>query len=82
VTIKVDLRPTAVAVMTEYRGADRAREKSDEVDCERLQRTYQWHGLWEEELRKYQPRHRAVQQEIVPFDRGPNGARKHRATQL
>src|SRR5262249_20445935 len=48
--------------------ADRTGHKSDGVDGEGLQRTDQRIGRGEVQLREDQPRHLAVEQEIVPLD--------------
>src|SRR5580700_335510 len=76
------LAADAVAVMAEDRGADRTRDKPDGVDREGLQHADQGIGFWEEQLAENQPRNDAVEQEIVPFDRGAHRAGDDRTAQL
>jgi hypothetical protein len=64
------LAADAIAIMTEDEGPDRAREKTDEIDAKRVKRRGQWVLVWEEELAEDQPGHGAIEQEIVPLDRG------------
>ena len=39
-------------------------------------------GLWKEQLAEHKCSHRAVEQEIVPLDRGADSARDDRTSQL
>src|SRR5438309_3666213 len=68
--------------MAEYSRSDGPAEKSDEKDGERLQHADQRVGLREEELAEDEPRHLAIEQEIVPFDRRAHRAGDQRAAQL
>ena len=68
--------------MAEDRRADRPPDKADEEHAERLEHTDQWIGFGEEELAEHQPGDRAVQQEVVPFDRGADRAGDQGATQV
>ncbi len=68
------LAADAVAIVAEDRGADRPRDEAHRVDGERLQHANQGIGLWKEQLAKDEAGHRAVEQEIVPFDGGADRA--------
>src|SRR5262249_52539788 len=76
------LAPDAIAEMTEDEGADRARDKADEVDGKRVERRGQRRLVGEEELAENQAGHRAVEQEIVPLERGADSGGDDRAPQL
>jgi hypothetical protein len=58
--------------MAEDEGADRARHEADEINAKRAERRGQRVLVREEELAEDEPGHGAVEQEIVPFDRGPD----------
>jgi hypothetical protein len=68
--------------MPKDRGTDRARNKTDRENGERLQDAGQGIGRRKIQLREDQCRHLAIQQEIVPFDRRADRAGDHRAAQL
>src|SRR5215469_10159613 len=68
--------------MAEDRCPDRPADKADEEDCERLQHADDRIRLREEELAEDQPRHLAVKQKIVPFDRRADRAGYKSTTQL
>src|SRR5262245_57225241 len=68
--------------MAEDRGADRACDKADKEDAEGLQRIDQRVGPGKEDMTEDQPGHRAVDQEIVPLDRGTDGAGNDGAAQM
>ena len=68
--------------MAEDRGADRPGNETHRIDGERLQHANQGIGLGKEELAKDEAGHRAVEQEIVPFDGGAYGAGDQCAAQL
>jgi len=68
--------------MPENRGANRPRDKSDKEDAERLQRIHPGIGAGKEHLPEHQPGHRAVDQEIVPFDRRADRAGDDGAAQM
>ena len=76
------LAPDAVAVMAEYRGADRAADKADEVGAERRERCGERIFVGEVELAEDQAGRGAVDEEIVPFDRGADRRGDHRLAQL
>ena len=76
------LAADTVAVMAEDRGADGSCNKADEIDAKRFEGTHQWRRFREEELREDNARDLAIEQEIVPLDRGPNRARDRRPPQL
>src|SRR6476661_8708666 len=76
------LAADAVAVVTEDRGADRARDEAHRVDGEGLQRAGERVGLREEELREDEARDDAVEEEVVPLDGGADGAGDDGAAQL
>jgi hypothetical protein len=73
------ISPDPVAVMAEDRRPDRPRDKADGVDREGLQCPDQRVRLREIELGENQPGDRAVDEEIVPFDRRADRAGDHRA---
>src|SRR5262249_14436091 len=68
--------------MAEDEGADRARDEADEVDGKRIERRGQRRLVGEEELAEDQAGHRAVEQEIVPFDGRADGGGDDGAPQL
>jgi hypothetical protein len=68
--------------MTEDCRSDRPRDKANGVDSEGLQCPDQRVRLREIELGENQPGDRAVDEEIVPFDRRAHRAGNHRAPQL
>jgi hypothetical protein len=72
----------AVAEVAEYRSADRAADKADEVGAEGRERRGQWLLVGEVELTEDQPGRRAVNEKVVPFDRGADGRRDDRFAQL
>ena len=76
------LAADAVAKVTEDRRTDRPGNETDRIDGERFQHSNQGIGLGKKQLAENQAGHRAVKQEIVPFDRGAYRAGDQRATQL
>jgi hypothetical protein len=68
--------------MAEYRRSNRTGDKADRVNHKGLQCSGQRVGAGEIELREDEPGNRAVDEEIVPFDRGADRAGDHRAAQL
>src|SRR6516225_1109905 len=68
--------------MAEYRRPDRPADKSDEKNGERLEYADQRIRFGEEEFAEDQRSHLAVQQEIVPLDRGADRAGDHGAAQM
>ena len=68
--------------MAEDRGTDRPGDETHRIDGERLQHPNQGIGLGKEELAENEAGHRAVEQEIVPFDGGAYRACDQRAAQL
>src|SRR6516162_7106146 len=68
--------------MAEDRRTDRAGDKADGIDGERLQHADQWVGFGKEQLTEDQTGDDAVEQEVVPLDCRADGARNHRASQL
>ena len=76
------LAADAVAEMAEDRRPDRAGDEADRIDQERLQRADQRIGFREIELREHQAGDGAVEEEVVPLDRGADRAGEHGATQL
>src|SRR6185437_12029621 len=71
-----------VAEMSEDRRTHRARDEADGIDAERLQRAHQRVGVREEQLGEHQAGDDAVEEEIVPLDRGADRAGDHRAAEL
>jgi hypothetical protein len=67
------LAADAIAVMTEYRGADRAPDEADEIGAERRQRRRQGIFVGKIELAEDQPGSGAVEEKVVPLDRGADG---------
>jgi hypothetical protein len=65
--------------MAEDHGPDRPRDEADKVYTERLQRADPWIGARKVDLIEDQSGHRAVDEEVVPFDGGPDSARDHGA---
>src|SRR5215470_12857006 len=68
--------------MTEDEGADRTRDKADKINAKRVERRGQWVFVREEELAEDEAGHRAVQQKIVPLDRGSYCCGDNGATEL
>src|SRR5437764_6909109 len=68
------LAADAVAKVAEDRGADRPGDETHCVNGERLQHADQRIGLGKKQLAKDEAGHRAVEQEVVPFDGGAYGA--------
>jgi hypothetical protein len=68
--------------MAEYRRADRSSDEADEKHPKRLENADQRRRFRKEELTEDQAGDGAVQQEIVPLDRGSDRAGQQRATQL
>jgi 3',5'-cyclic AMP phosphodiesterase CpdA len=62
------LAADAVAIVAEDRGADWPRDEAHRVDGKGLQNANQGIGFWKEQLAEDEAGHRAVEQEIVPFD--------------
>ena len=71
-----------VAVMAEDRCADGPREKSDGVNAEGFQRPDEWIGMGEVQVGEDESGDRAVEEEVIPFDGGPDGACQHCAAEL
>ncbi len=63
----------AIAVMAEYRRTDRPADEADEVGPERGQRPRQRRFMREVKLAENQAGHGAVDEKIVPLDRGTDG---------
>ena len=68
--------------MTEDRRADRPPDKADEKHAEGFEHADERTGMREIKLAENQRGHRAVEQEIVPFDQGADGAGDQGAAQL
>ena len=68
--------------MAENGGADRTRDEADRVDGERLQRPDPGVGVREKQLCENEAGDGAVEEKIVPFDRGPDGGGDHGAAKL
>jgi hypothetical protein len=68
--------------VAEDHGSDRAGNETDGVDGERLQHADKGIGFREEQLAEDQASNRAVEQEIVPFDRRAHRAGDNGAAQL
>jgi len=62
-----------IAIMTEDRGADRPPDEADEIGAERRQRRRQGILVGKIKLAEDQPGGGAVEEEIIPFDRGADG---------
>ena len=68
--------------MAENGGAERARDKADRIDRERFEHADQRIGFREEQLAENEPGDDAVEEKVVPFDGGADGARDDGAAQL
>ena len=68
--------------MAEYRRANRPPDKPDKENAERLENADQGSGLGKEDRAEDQRAHLAVEQEIIPFDRGADRAGDQCAVQL
>jgi hypothetical protein len=75
-------RPLGEHIMAEYRGADRAADKANKVRAEGGQRRGEWIFVGEVELTEDQSGRGAVDEEIIPFDRGADSRRDNRFAQL
>jgi hypothetical protein len=71
-------RPLGEHIMAEYRGADRAADKANKVRAEGGQRRGEWIFVGEVELTEDQSGRGAVDEEIIPFDRGADSRRDNR----
>ena len=70
------LAADAVAEVPEHDPADRPRREADRVGAERQQRADQRLRIREEQLAEHERGSRAVEEEVVPLDRGPDEARE------
>jgi len=68
--------------MAEYCRTNRPPDKPDKKNAERLENADQGTGLGEEKRSENQRAHLAVEQEIIPFDRGADRAGDQCAMQL
>src|SRR5256714_15307640 len=68
--------------MSKNRGADRARDEADGIDAEGLQRSDPRVRMREKQLGEHQAGDGAIQEEIVPLDRGPDSGRDNGAAKL
>src|SRR6516164_5712581 len=68
--------------MTEDEGADRTCDKANKINAKRVERRGQWVFVREEELAEDEACHRAVQEKIVPLDRGSYRCGDDGATEL
>src|ERR1043166_7927701 len=68
--------------MAEDRGTDRPRNEADRVNAERAQRARQRVLVGEVEPGEHHRRNEAVEEEVVPFDRGADGACDDRPPEL
>jgi hypothetical protein len=68
--------------MAKDRRSDRTSDKTDEKHSERLQHADERIGFGKEQLAEDQPGYLAVEQEVVPFDRGANRAGDQGSAQL
>ena len=68
--------------MPENRGAYRARDKADGIDGEGLQRPDPGVRMRKKQLRKDEAGNGAVEEKIVPLDRGADGGRDDGAAKL
>ena len=68
--------------MPEDGGADRPRDEADGIDGEGLERADPWVGVREEQLGEDEAGDGAVEEEVVPFDRGPDGGGDDGAAKL
>jgi hypothetical protein len=76
------LAAEAIAVVTEDGGADRTGHEADRIHAKGLKRADVWIGLGKEQTGKDEPRHRAVEEEVVPLDRRSDGGRDDGASKL
>jgi hypothetical protein len=76
------LAPDAIAVMAENCSSHGPRHEADRVDAERLKGSDQRVGVRKEEFRENEAGHRAIEKEVVPFDRGADGGGNDRAPEL
>ena len=58
--------------MPENGGADRTCNEADRIDRKGLERSDPWIGVREEQLGEDEAGDGAVEEEVVPFDRGPD----------
>ncbi len=68
--------------MAEDRRTHGARDETDRIDRESLERADERIGFREEELGEDEARDDAVEEKIIPFDRGPDRARDDGSPQL
>src|SRR3954452_9739254 len=68
--------------MPENRGSDRARDEAAGLDAEGLQRSDPRVRMREKQLGENQAGDGAIQEEIVPLDRGPDSGRDNGAAKL
>src|SRR5262249_39162474 len=79
---KGGLASHTITVMTEDEGADRTRDKADKINAKRVEGRGQWVFVRKEELTEDEAGHRAVQEKIVPLDRGSYSCGYNGATEL
>ena len=68
--------------MPEDGGADRARDEADGVDRKGLERPDPGVGMREEQLGEHEAGDGAVEEKVVPLDRGPDGGGDDGAAKL
>ena len=68
--------------MSKNRGADRARDEADGIDAEGLQGSDPRVRMREKQLGENQAGDGAIQEKIVPLDRGPDCGRDNGAAKL
>src|SRR5262252_9395847 len=68
--------------MAEDEGADRSRDKANEINAEGVECRGQWVFVRKKQLAEHQASHRAVQEKIVPLDRGSYGCGDNGATEF
>jgi hypothetical protein len=68
--------------MAENGGADRSRHEADGVDGEGLERPDPGIGMRKEQFCKYEAGDGAVEEKVVPLDRGADGGGDHCAAKL
>lgn len=68
--------------MPEDRSPDRPRDEADRIDGEGLQRADPGIGMRKEQFCENQAGDGAVEEEVIPLDRGPDRGGDHRTTHL
>ena len=76
------LAPDPVSVMAEDRSTDGARHEADGINGESLERADERIGFREEKLGEDEACDHAIEEEIIPFDRGADRARDHGSPEL